>query len=105
MGQRGKRKQHTPLSYCTPTSTLLSANEPPLQFVFLIDVFFSHPSPGFSPFMLTGDIWKGGPWFEQLPLIAKFFSVMGLTLVAYGTHKYFQDQFITWVYTKWLRAG
>jgi hypothetical protein len=40
-----------------------------------------------------------------LPLIAKFFSVMGLTLVAYGTHKYFQDQFITWVYTKWLRAG
>jgi hypothetical protein len=45
------------------------------------------------------DPWKGGPWFEQLPLVVKLLWVGVLTGVCWATHRYFQDGWVVGVYT------
>ena len=75
-----------------------------IVFTFYLPLVYLGTLRGYRYGMDIGDgDPKGGPWFEQLPNLTKFFCVVGLTLVAWQTHKHFQDRFVTWIYTRYMR--
>ena len=86
---------------CTPITTLGYTSYAMYLFQRIAFTFYL---PYFYFGIKTGhfDVRVGDPnqWFERLSVFDKFLAVVVLTFICFLVHKYFQDKFVTHLYTK-----